>query len=378
MPGRPMERAAPRRETPHRSLTRYRRAPPPHNDTCAPSAPTQQRPSPPPRRCPKRARSAVGPTSSGPAARRGIPLRRRKPVMPPLESPQRAGEARTLEAPVERKRMLVIANPYATTVSERLKSLVVYALQGRYDVHAVDTEGRDHATALCREAAAEGYDVVVAFGGDGTVNEAANGRRGSTTPLTGLPGGSTNVYARMLGLPNDIVDATEHLLRIADEWRPREVRMAVVNERRFLFSSGLGLDASVVARVDSHPHLKARFGPYYFAWCGFGEFLGKYVARPPRLETVTHGGPPLPGVTVLVQKGDPYTYFRKIPIHAAQGARLTDPSLAGVVLRNTRASVMPGVLWRLFSERAHLTRHRQVDGFTGVRELVVRTTDGRP
>jgi diacylglycerol kinase family enzyme len=295
-----------------------------------------------------------------------------------LSSLEALGDQFALNAPTERKRMLVIVNPYATTVSDRLRNLVVYALQGRYDVDAVDTEARDHATALTREAAGEGYDVVVAFGGDGTVNEAANGLRGSRTPLTCLPGGSTNVYARMLGIPNDIVDATEHLLRIADDWQPREVRLAMVNERRFLFSSGLGLDASVVARVDAHPQLKARFGPYYFAWCGFGEFLGKYVARPPRLETVTDGGAPLPGVTVLVQKGDPYTYFRKIPIRAAQGAELTDPTLAGVVLRSTRPTVMPGVLWRLFSANARLERHRQVDGFAGAHDVVVRSVDGRP
>src|SRR5213082_3922733 len=78
-----------------------------------------------------------------------------------------------------RKRMLIIVNPYATTVSDRLKNLVVYALRGSYQVKAVETESRDHATALCREAARERYDVVVAFGGDGTVNEAANGLVGS-------------------------------------------------------------------------------------------------------------------------------------------------------------------------------------------------------
>jgi diacylglycerol kinase family enzyme len=288
------------------------------------------------------------------------------------------GDAFALDPPTERKRMLVIVNPYATTVSDRLRNLVVYALQGRYEVDAVDTEARDHATALCREAATEGYDVVVAFGGDGTVNEAANGLRGSQTPLTCLPGGSSNVYARMLGIPNDIVDATEHLLRMADDWRPRDVSMAVVNERRFLFSSGLGLDASVVERVDGHPHLKARFGPYYFAYAGFREFLGKYVTRPPRLETVTDGGAPRAGVTVLVQKGDPYTYFRHIPIHAADPIELTDPRLAGVVLRTSRPTVMPGILWRLFSARARLTRHRQVDGFTGITDLVVRSADDRP
>ena len=89
-----------------------------------------------------------------------------------------------LERPPEAKRMLVIVNPYATTVSDRLRNLVVYALQGRYDVDAVDTKARDHATELTREAAGEGYDVVVAFGGDGTVNEAANGLAGSRTART--------------------------------------------------------------------------------------------------------------------------------------------------------------------------------------------------
>ena len=166
--------------------------------------------------------------------------------------------------------------------------------------------------------------------------------------------------------------------RMGADWRPREVHMAMVNERRFLFSSGLGLDASVVARVDAHPHLKARFGPYYFAYCGFGEFLGKYVARPPRLETVTDGGGAVPGVTVLVQKGEPYTYFRRIPIHAAHGATLTDPTLAGIVLRSTRPTVMPGVMYRLFSAKAKLEKHRQVDGFAGVRDVLVRSVDGRP
>src|ERR1700761_3227509 len=128
------------------------------------------------------------------------------------------------QADVPHRRMLVIVNPYATTVSDRLKNLVVYALRGRYQVNAVDTEARDHATELCRQAAREGvYDVVVAFGGDGTVNEAANGLIGSDTPLCCLPGGRANVWCRLLGIPADVVDATEHLLAMAHDWRPRRV-----------------------------------------------------------------------------------------------------------------------------------------------------------
>src|SRR6266581_652691 len=181
--------------------------------------------------------------------------------MPPaavsLEALERLGAAAASGTPS--RRMLVIVNPYATTVSDRLKHLVVYALQGRYHVEAIDTEAKDHATEICRQAAQEGYDVVVAFGGDGTVNEAANGIVGSDTPLTVLPGGSTNVLCRTLGIPADVVDATEHLLGMADRFRPIRVDLAHAGERHFTFSAGVGLDAAVVQRVDAHPYRKARF-----------------------------------------------------------------------------------------------------------------------
>src|SRR5204863_9723550 len=125
-----------------------------------------------------------------------------------LERAEQLAE-RVLPERTPKRRMLVIVNPYATTVSDRLKNLVVYALQGRYSVDAVDTQARAHATAICREAADEGYDVVVAFGGDGTVNEAANGLAGRDTPLTALPGGATNVFCRLPGIPTDVVHPTE-------------------------------------------------------------------------------------------------------------------------------------------------------------------------
>src|SRR5919202_1636828 len=179
--------------------------------------------------------------------------------------------------------MLVIVNPYATTVSDRLRNLVVYALGSRYAVEAIDTQERGHAVQICREAASEGYDVVVAFGGDGTVNEAANGLAGSRTALTALPGGSNNVFVKELGIPTDVVDATEHLLERADHWQPRAIDLGVMNGRYFTFAAGMGLDASVVERVDRHPALKGRFGPFYFVEAAVATFLSRYVVRPPRL-----------------------------------------------------------------------------------------------
>ena len=164
----------------------------------------------------------------------------------------------------------MIINPYATTVSDRLRNLVVSALASRYDVEAVETRARGHATELVAPAADGDYDVVVAFGGDGTVNEIANGLAGSPTPLTPLPGGSANVFCKLLGIPSDIVDATAHLLALADHWQPREVDLGFVAGRHYAFSAGVGIDASVVRQVDAHPALKRRYGPFYHGPCNAG------------------------------------------------------------------------------------------------------------
>jgi diacylglycerol kinase family enzyme len=299
--------------------------------------------------------------------------------IPASELELQAGEGEApfrFASPESRRRMLIIVNPYASTVSDRLRHLVVYALQGRFEVDAVDTEARGHATELCREAAHEGYDVVVAFGGDGTVNEAANGLLGSPTPLCCLPGGSANVFGKMLGIPGDVVDATEHLLAMADDWRPRRVDLGVVNGRCFTFASGLGLDASVVERVDSNPRLKARLGAYYFTWVAVTTFMRRYLVSPPRLEVET-GGETLEGVTAIVQNGSPFTYFQNRPIEIAEGAALDSGALSGGVLHRATPVSMPFIAWRAFSGSARVADHRQVSALRDFRELTVRSADER-
>jgi diacylglycerol kinase family enzyme len=287
------------------------------------------------------------------------------------------------------KRMLVIVNPYATTVSDRLKNLVVHALRGAYEVDAVDTERPRHATELCREAASAGYDVVVAFGGDGTVNEAANGLAGSGVPLTCLPGGRVNVYCRVLGIPADVVDATEHLLGLVDDWQPRQVDLGKVNDRYFVINGGVGLDASVVERVDANPKLKTRFGEYYYAAVATSTFLRRYLRRPPRLTATFDAlGPgaeagaalpaPVDGVTAIVQNGSPYTYFGNRPIELGSGATLVSGDLAGVVLKRTTPIVVPTISLRILSKSLEVGDHRQIDAFRGIAGLTVRSQDDRP
>jgi diacylglycerol kinase family enzyme len=298
-------------------------------------------------------------------------------VSDPALAERRLTEIAALERPAEAKRMLVIVNPYATTMSVRLKHLVVYALQGRYDVQAVETERRGHATELIVAAIEEGFDVVVAFGGDGTVNEVANGLAGTGTPLTVLPGGSNNVFAKMLAIPNDVVDATENLLGLADRWQPRAVDMGRINGRWFTFAAGIGLDASVVERVDAHPHLKAKYGAWYYTQAAVVTFLRKYVVNPPRLE-IDIGGERVPGVSAFFQNGEPYTYFKSRPVNLVEGARLDSGNLAGVMLTRARPYDVPTVTFRALSGAARIARHKGIRAFPAIHAATIRSVDGRP
>lgn len=272
----------------------------------------------------------------------------------------------------------MIANPYASTVSDRLRRLVVSALRGSYDVDAVATERRGHATELCVKAAAQRYDAVVAFGGDGTVSEAANGLAGTGTPLTCLPGGRANVYCRLLAIPPDLLDATEHLLDLAGRWHPRSVDLGCVGRRRFLFSAGVGLDASVVERVDAHPALKTRLGQYYYLSVATSIYIRRYLLGGPRLAVSLDGAlETIDGVTVLVQNAGLYTYFGDRGVELAVGAALSSGDLAGLVLRRASPLSIPTLAWRALSPRARFVDHAQVHAFSAALKLSVCSRDGR-
>ena len=116
-------------------------------------------------------------------------------------------------------RALLVVNPAATTTSARTRDVLIHALASEMKLEAVTTEYRGHARDLGRQAAeSKDIELVVALGGDGTVNEVVNGLlHNGPSPenlprLAVVPGGSTNVFARALGLPNDAVEATGALL----------------------------------------------------------------------------------------------------------------------------------------------------------------------
>ncbi len=280
----------------------------------------------------------------------------------------------------------MIVNPHATGVSDELRAEVLRTLEDGYRVRAAQTEAPGHAVELAREAAHEGYDAIATLGGDGTLNEAANGLvdaddSDSASALACIPAGQANVFAKMVGLPADARRAGERLVALAESWPARRVDLGVVNGRCFTFSSGVGVDASVTQQVDANPRLKARFGPWYYTWAMACTLARRYLVRPPRMAVdvagAGAGAAVLRGVTLIVQNGSPFTFFKSRPIEIADASALDSGTLAGAVLRRALPLDLPFLAFRALSPRSRISAHRQVSAFTGVSELTVRSADGR-
>ena len=147
-------------------------------------------------------------------------------------------------------RILLIVNSFATSVSPRNTVQVHQYLARHHDVQVVETSERGHATRFAVDAVARGLDAVVAFGGDGTLNEVATGLAGSAVALGVLPGGSTNVFARSLGMANDPLLAVTQLAAGLDGGLIAPIGMGEANGRYFTFHAGIGDDAEVVRKLE--------------------------------------------------------------------------------------------------------------------------------
>ena len=152
------------------------------------------------------------------------------------------------------KRGLVVFNPAARRAPDRTRLEAAAAAVPGWEVSLAATEAAGQATELAREAAATGLDAVVACGGDGTVNEVANGLAGSSTALAVVRGGTANVWAKEIHVPKPPAKA----LRLLAEGETRSVDLGRANERYFILMAGIGFDAFVVQQVGSS--MKRRLG----------------------------------------------------------------------------------------------------------------------
>jgi len=211
------------------------------------------------------------------------------------------------------RRAHLIMNPEARNVSPAVRRVVQAALEGHFKLEATVTEARHAAISVAKDALADGNELIIGFGGDGLVNEIANGMVHSDAVLGVVPGGTMNVFARNLGIPNDPLEAVDRILSHSDEVEPRTVSLAKANDRYFTFSCGCGFDGEAASRVEEHYPAKRRFGEPYFYAAAFSTFLASYLRRPPFLRCDGDFGS-LEGVGVIALNAGPYAYLAGRPI----------------------------------------------------------------
>jgi len=268
-------------------------------------------------------------------------------------------------------RVALVVNPTASSVTPRKRVLVSQALAADHDLTVLETSRRRHATHLASMAAAGGAEVVVVLGGDGTLNEAANGLVGSQTALGVLPGGSTNVFARTIGVPKDLERASASLSAAIDRNSVRRIGLGKANDRWFLFHAGLGFDAAVVEQVERRAQFKRHLGHALFAMATCTTLLRHYDRSRPRFAVHLPGGPVIDGYFTIVQNTNPYTFFGPRPFDVAPDASL-DGELTVTTLRRLGVGFTLSVMAAALRGGGRVSGIHDVDYRVGVRTLEVR------
>ena len=264
-------------------------------------------------------------------------------------------------------RLLLIVNTSASSVTARARVVIHKALSADHDVVLKETNRRGHAARLAQGAAADGMDAVVVLGGDGTLNEAANGLAGSATALAVLPGGSTNVFARTLGMANDPIEATSQLMSALNARSVDRVGLGQLNSRYFLFHAGIGFDAAVVARVEKLAPLKRYAGPALFVTATLWTWATGYDRRRPAfsVQGPETGAGTDDGYFAICLNTDPYTYFGSRPMHLAPGASL-EKGLSLVTFQKLTLGTLLPVLGSAFGEGVKAGRSKYVSLLQGL------------
>ncbi|QFY12576.1 diacylglycerol kinase family lipid kinase [Nonomuraea phyllanthi] len=229
-------------------------------------------------------------------------------------------------------RAMLLVNPKATTTNTRTRDVLIRALGAAVELAVEETGYRGHAAALAATARAKGYDVVAVLGGDGTINEAVNGLLNpvnghevpSDDPSSGrpalivIPGGSANVFARALGLPNDPVEATGAVLEALRDGRRKTVGLGQAlwegQSRYFTFCSGMGYDAEVVRAVEGLRGTGRKASPARYV----NTALRHYLATDKRHPAMTLTGPGIPAAEgvfmAIISNTSPWTYVGATPV----------------------------------------------------------------
>jgi diacylglycerol kinase family enzyme len=281
--------------------------------------------------------------------------------------------------------ILLVVNSFASSVTARNTVVVHQELSREHDVQVVETNRRGHATRFAQDAARRDVDVVVAFGGDGTLNEVATGVAGTDTALGVLPGGSTNVFARTLGMPNDPVAAVKMLVEgLGAPQGIAPIGLGRVNGRYFCFHTGIGYDAAVVRTVEKRASMKRWAGHPLFIYAALRTWAIGYDRNEPHFSlTFDTGGDAGGGAGEgdatatsprdrvddgyfsVVLNTNPYTFLGNRPLDLSPAATF-DRGLVVITFRTMRATAILSSLAGALKgggvkANAHLDEHVDVD-----------------
>jgi diacylglycerol kinase family enzyme len=274
-------------------------------------------------------------------------------------------------------RVVLVVNPAASSVTTRARVSLEALLAERHELTVRESMRRGHAITLAREAAADGADAVFVLGGDGTLNEVADGLAGTASALAVLPGGSTNVFARSLGMPDDAVDAARMLLVALDAGRVQRVGLGSARAtgddwRRFVFHLGAGFDAAVIDRMEQRSYLKRHFAHPAFALTASDTWLRHYdrssairVRVGDAVAGVSAAGP-----YVVVSNAEPYTYVGHRRMTISPHASLDD-ALAVTVLHHLRLSLVGRAVGSAVGSGRYLATSPDVTQVGGVTALEI-------
>lgn len=275
------------------------------------------------------------------------------------------------------ERILLCANPAASGFTGGIHRAVVARLRREFDVHTEWPKTAAEARATSAAAAAEGFDLVVAMGGDGVVHHVANGIGGPSIPLGIIPVGTTNVLARLARIPGKPLRAADFIcMRPA----PRSAPAAVltldhgdgrVESRLATFSFGMGFDAAVVQRAEQEPYRKYRLAAVHYATSAAAVAWSEYAGREAGIE-VEFQGRSSPAVAVFVRVYQNYTYFGPVPV----GFGPPEPDVpAALVARSLKRRQIPSILWRA-AVRADLGKVEGFEVLRGVSSLAMMARSG--
>jgi YegS/Rv2252/BmrU family lipid kinase len=230
------------------------------------------------------------------------------------------------------RRYPLIFNPKARSQKGGKMRRFLLQQANRFSVHATKHPGE--ARELAARFAALGEPVVIAAGGDGTLNEVVSGLIGSATVLGVLPAGTMNVFARELGIP---CDSLERAFALIERGFVREVDLFAANGTPFLQMAGVGFDAAVIEETTWQS--KKMLGPLAYLLAAV-RVLGEQA---PKLEVLCADGRREQGVAVIAGNGSfyagPFRFFRNadnrdskldVLVYKEAGYRLVLDSLRGL------------------------------------------------